>query len=516
MLRPLTILILSLASAEAIEIRNYSPAQHDRFVTGTNGTQLNPDAYYVSSRYTGIGYATQGADARQYTLVTPQHVLFAKHFVLGLGTNIRFLNASGQEFNRTTISSTDVPNGSGGVADAIILKLNSPLPTDQGITPFPYLNLSRERQYNNIDLTTFGQSRRAGRGRISSFSDFSDEAIDTTRTYTFTYNTLAGNQDDAYFVTGDSGSPSFALVNDRPALVGLHLAAGTTPNSQINTDTFVPRYADAINTLLAPEGYQLIPANPDAVNLAAEITNAPLRQADLSTLKITLTNSSGNTATNPRLTLVFPTDAIPIGISTPGWISENPSPGDYRLRSAALGKNSAATATITYSSVPSVDEIAIQATHSSDGSPSITETFSLPVVETFGGFVSALPLKGELDDPDLDGIGNLLEYAFGGIPGINSNLAEGGYPLAPQSSGENGLTFTFARRSDSAQRDLTYETEFSDSLEGASWSTTLPPQATVSSTPFDPDIAGFEQVIVTIPTAPPERIFVRVKVTLAE
>lgn len=512
----LTAFLLAIACAHAIEIRGYTPARHDRFVTDANGTQHNPGAYYVSSRYTGLGYGPGGGDGRQFPLITPQHVLFARHNAPAPGTNIRFINAAGQAIDRYVSFSTDVPNGSGGEADAVIVKLGSPLPADQGITPFPYLNLANEGLYANTVLTTFGQSLRAGRGIISSFSDYSDETIDPTRTFTFIYDTVSGDQDDAYLAIGDSGSPSFALVGARPALVGLHLAAGSTETTRISADTFVPHYAAAINSLIAPEGYQLIPAYPDAVSLAAEITNDPLHQAAAGTLEISVANSSANTATNLRLHLVFPADAIPDGISAAGWIIENPSPGDYHLRSATLGGNSSSTATITYTSIPSVDEIPIQATHASDGSPAVSETFTLPVMETFAGFVSALPLKGELEDPDLDGIPNLLEYAYGGNPGTNSQLAEGGYPLTPQGSGENGLTFTYARRTDATERGLGYETEFSATLESASWSTTPPPGASISEAPFDPDVPGFAQVTVTIPTSSPDTMFVRAKVTLTE
>ena len=398
----------------------------------------------------------------------------------------------------------------------MIVKLNAPLPAESGITPFPYLNLSKESSYKNTTLTVFGQTRRAGSGKISSFSDFSADNIGTTRTYTFTYYTSFGNQDDGYLVSGDSGSPSFALVSNRPALVGLHLAAGSSLGSQVSIDTFVPQYAPAIDVLLEPEGYKLIPAYPTAVSLAAEISNVPLRQASPSSIEISVANSSAGTASNPRLNLVFPADAIPTNIAASGWIIENPSPGDYRLRRATLAGSASSTATISYDSVPILSEISIQATHSSDGSPSISETFTLPVMETFAGSVSALPLKGELDDPDADGISNLLEYAFGGDPASNSAFAPGGYPIAPQSSGENGLTFTYARRTDAAQRGLVYETVFSETLESDSWSTALPTGASVAVAAFTPDVPGFEQVTVTIPSAPAGSIFTRVKVTLGE
>jgi len=521
MLRPLTltIMLLTLADSPAIVIRSYSAARHDRFIT--NGSLLvpNPNAYYDTSLYTGVGYTNNEG---QFVLIGQEHILFAKHFAPPTNNTfpIHFRNISGQLFTRNVIGSTQVPNGSGGFADVIILKLSAPVPAETGITPLPYLNLASEALYNNAVLTMFGNTRRAGRGVISGFFDFSEPAanVDTTRTYATYYFPSSGDPDDAYAVGTDSGSPSFTLVNSRPALVGLHLAAGIIggTTTRVTLDTHVPEYAPAINSLLASQGYRLIPAYPDAVTLTSEISNAPLRQAKPATLEITVANTSANTASNPRLNLIFPAGAIPTSVTAPGWITYNPAPGDYRLRSATLSGNTSVTATITYAAVPTVSEIAIQATRVSDGSASTQTTYNLPVVESFTGFTAALTLKGELDDPDLDGTGNLLEYAFGGNPATNSNLAQGGYPLAPQSSSENGLTFTYARRTDSAQRALTYETEFSGSLENNSWGTSLPPGATATASPFDPVVPGFEKVTITIPTAAPDRMFVRVKVTLAE
>lgn len=513
---PLQICLLFILTgfSQALEIRSYSPARHDRFVTSEGVTTPNPDSYYDSSLYPAVGYASSGG---QFALVTPEHVLFANHFAPPIGFTIRFRNNAGQEFTRTVSSFINVPNGSGGTADVLIIKLNAPISEELGISPLPYLNLASEALYNNQVITMFGNTLRAGRGRISGFNNYSDSNIDSTRHYTSTYLNFGGNQDDAFVVGGDSGSPSFATVDGTPALVGIHLAVFSTGLNVTTFDTFIPEYAASINGLLAPDGYALIPANTSAVSLSKQITNDPLLQAEAASLEIDLSNSSANTATNPRLNLIFPTNAIPTSVSAPGWVVANPSPGDYRLRSATLSGSTSVTATITYTSVPSVDEISIQATHTSDGSASITDTYDLPVTETFGGYVSGLALTGELDDPDFDGISNLLEYAFGGNPGTNSNIAEGGYHLTPRSSEASGiLTFTYARRTDAAARGLTYETEFSETLDGAPWSTTLPAGGSSSAAHFDPDVPGYEQVSVSIPTGSPDRNFVRVNVTLDE
>lgn len=511
----ISLLLLTISGASALEIRTYSPTRHDRFVTQEESTVPNPDAFYFSTRYTAVGYASTGG---QFALITPQHVLFARHFAPPLGFTIRFRNSLGQELTRRVTARIDVPNGSGGIADVQILKLSAPISPDQGIIPLPYLNLASEALYNNTPITLFGNTLRAGSGVISGFTDFSDPTIDTTRVYTTFYSNFGTNQDDAYIEGGDSGSPTFATVNGTPALVAVHLASGSTPFGFTSLDSFVPEYAPAINTLLAPEGYALIPANTPAITLSTDITAANLRQAEPASLDLALRNTSGNSATNPRLNLLFPTTAIPTSVTAPpGWIVENPSPGDYRLRSATLSENSSITATISYSSIPTVLEIPVQATRTADGSESITQTFTLPVTETFGGFVAGLTLTGALDDPDLDGIPNLLEYALGGNPSTNSVLAEGGHPLAPQTSANPGsLTFTHARRTDATARGLTYQAEFSQTLEASSWSAALPAGATSTTAPFSPDIPGFEQVTITLPTNSPERNFLRLKVTLEE
>ncbi len=509
-------LFLAAASAHALEIRNYSPTRHDRFVAGTSGQIINPNAYYNSSLYTGVGFGTPANDARQFPLVTPEHVLFARHFAFG--GNIRFINAGGTAIDRTILLNTEVPNGSGGTSDLIIMKLSAPVTaTDHGISPFPYLNLATESAYTNTVLTTFGQTTRAGRGRIASFGNYIDSGIEQTRIFRFNYSTFTGNADDAYVVGGDSGSPTFAIANNRPALVGVHLAVSSGFGTITNIDTFVPNYAATVNGLLAAEGYQLIPAYPASVTMSTTLASVSLRQSKPATLSIDLANTSANTATNPRLRLVFPDNAIPDSVSASGWIIENPAPRDYRLRRATLSGNSTSTASITYNAVPVIEEIAFEVVQRSDGSPEASQTFTLPVMETFAGFVSALPLKGELDDPDSDSFPNLIEYALGGDPGISSATTAGGIPLAPQVAiSGNTLSYSFPRRTDAAARGLTYEIRFSETLEENSFSSSPPPGFSMAAAPYSPDVPGFEQVTASLPATSPEKLFLRLEVTLAE
>ncbi|MBG7608332.1 MAG: hypothetical protein IZT59_09935 [Verrucomicrobia bacterium] len=150
---PLFLALLTL-SASALEIREYEPARHDRFVSVTGGMEINPNAYYGAVDYTAVGFGTNPNDVRQFALVTPEHVLFAKHFAFG--GNIRFINTDGTVLNRSIGALTEVPNGTGGVSDLIIIKLSAPVTEVDKITPFPYLNLASETNYLTKELTTFG------------------------------------------------------------------------------------------------------------------------------------------------------------------------------------------------------------------------------------------------------------------------------------------------------------------------------------------------------------------------
>ncbi len=501
--------------AGALEIRQYSPSRHDRFTTGG----FNNAAYYNPLLYTAVGYATNPADPRQFALVTPQHVLFARH--VSYGGVMRFMNSEGNTFDRAIASTIDVPNENGGISDLIIMKISAPVGETEKITPLPYLNLNSENSYNGMVFVTFGQDNRAGRGVLNGgFSNFSQTGppeIGSTRVFTFQHSTFSGNRDDAVAVVGDSGSPTFAIADGRPALVGVHLAASRGTFTNITSDTFVPHYAETVNGLLAPEGYQLIPAYPEAVTLSSTATHAPLLQASSGDVTFGLSNSDPDTATNVRLDLDFPADAIPTSVSAPGWIIENTSSGSYRLRTATLAGNSSTTVTAAYSAIPTVAEISVAATYRSDGSSLTDRTFNLPVQMTFAGFVSDLPLKGRTDDPDSDGFGNLLEYAFGGDPGTNSASGTGGQSLAPVHSSEtDSFSLTFPRRTDAAGRNLSYGIEFSETLMEGSWSATPPPGFTISATPYSPDIHGFEQVTASIPIDGGEKFFARVAVTLDE
>ena len=122
----------------------------------------------------------------------------------------------------------------------------------------------------------------------------------------------------------------------------------------------------------------------------------------------------------------------------------------------------------------------------------------------------------ETDDPDDDGLENLLEYAFGGGAESGVMLLPGGHTLRPVLSVTGGtVTLTYPERSDAGVRGLSYIVETSTGLSNLAGSTTLPPGAVSSTAAFSPAEPGFVRRTITWPSDGPRR-FARVKVTLSE
>jgi surface-anchored protein len=95
----------------------------------------------------------------------------------------------------------------------------------------------------------------------------------------------------------------------------------------------------------------------------------------------------------------------------------------------------------------------------------------------FSGPDSVNPAIGaDLADPDQDGVNNLLEYASGGNPLVNSALREGGGDALAPVVGSITIgsltypTFTYHRRKASTVPDITYTTEWQSGLSTSGWS----------------------------------------------
>lgn len=516
--RPLSWLIIGLklcAVSWAVEIRTYSATRHDRFTNFTSTPVFNDSAWYGSRKYSGVGWIPGESNGRQFALVSPRHLVFATHFYPGNGTVIRFLNANGVTVDRTIVGTQIVPNTDSQASDLCLISLSSPITESEKVAHFPYLNLSSETAYVGTTFTTFGWSMKAGRGSILSFED-SPEGMNPTRLMAFRYRKLFGNQDDAYVVVGDSGSPTFATANGSPAILGTHSAAGEETLYYYGYDAFIPHYIGALDLLMKPDGYRMVPAYPPAVSLSASlVVTTPLKQGYAGSCRFDLSNTGANDGGNAKLKLHFPLGVGPGSVTATGWIAEMSGPQDWVFRKANIAVDETSQFTASWSEVPMVNSISVDVSRVADGSPAALQTFELQPIQTFKAWASNLPDPSINGDPDADGVSNLLEYAFGGNGAVSSQRSESGGWLLPQiSRDQSTISIQFPVREDAAQRGLSYVPEFSTDLSSGSWNAVSAPVTDVSS-PFDPPVAGFLMRTVTWNRTETKQ-FVRVRISLTE
>jgi len=199
--------------------------------------------------YTGVGWSMAEPN-RQFALVSPRHFVLPSHWGVTAGTQLRFLGSDGQLHTYTVDSTTQISEN-GTPTDLTLGRLTQTVPLADGVAPLPYLRFNNEFQYWNKALQVFGFNARVGAGTISAIGNVDLGNGTISRMYRFDYTVAAGGQDDCYFVTGDSGSPSCVIApNGKAALTGTHTAVDTASGvTYSNYDTFVPHYVAQLNAL---------------------------------------------------------------------------------------------------------------------------------------------------------------------------------------------------------------------------------------------------------------------------
>jgi hypothetical protein len=503
----------------AIQHRAYSPERHDRFTGYPAAPAWNDQAWFDSRKFPGIGWAPADTPyQRQFALVSPQHLVCATHFAPKPGVAIRFLNSSGATVERTVVGLVPIQNELNQNTDLTVVTLASPvLPADQ-VAHFPYLNLAAEADYLDTALVVFGWHVRAGRGRLAGFDDLVEEnGLNQTRLMRFDYWKSGGDPDDAYLEIGDSGSPSFAEAGGRPALVGIHATIEEDPLKRSGFDTFIPHYIGGLNTVLGSAGYQMTPAYPVPVSLAAAqtLTPATWRQANPGSCRFDLTNPSSTTATNVAVGLRFPPASVPDSLAAPGWIVTPGGAGEWELRRATLPAGTTVTITADWLNLGLGDSLNTELTLVSDGSARQRFDFPRQLAPSYAAWAVGLTNPAAAADDDGDGVENLQEYAFGGDPMVNSRTRPSGGMLLPVLRVEGTVaTLEFPVREDATVRGLAYHAEFSAALTPGSWTGTPPPGMTVADIPYSPAEAGWRLRALSFDTAATG--FCRVRVELDE
>ena len=240
----------------ALLVNFYDSDRHDRF---ENSSSFIGSAY----EWNGIGLQSNG---RWATLISPSFVISAQHNSPLDSTTIRFYetnNSGGAFVEKSIVDSQRI-----GTTDLRVLQLDSAIDTgtyqvnpvlDSTLAGAVGLDLFVVGHTSAADQTT---RIRVGTNTIDSvIADFNDPrlqgGLSTTDVVLYDYDIDEG-RDEALVQGGDSGGPSFTVVDGELALVGIHwfqyLDDMETSGSG---DSFVAGYLSEINGYLATEGESL-------------------------------------------------------------------------------------------------------------------------------------------------------------------------------------------------------------------------------------------------------------------
>lgn len=216
--------VTSTGTTSTAWVRNtgvWSSVGSDVDWTGVSPWNQPFDGY--SSRYQKSG-----------ALISPRHVVLASHWHMPIGSNLLFVTNTDEMIYRTLSGLQSVPG-----TDITIGVLDSDVP--DSVTYYPIIASSTlqalikkfEPMGNyDIPMVVFDQEKKA---IVHSLSSISASTIGHTPYFSGPRSFLS-----EYIVSGDSGSPAFIVVDDRPILLFAHYSASGGPNlgnyiSQINT-----------------------------------------------------------------------------------------------------------------------------------------------------------------------------------------------------------------------------------------------------------------------------------------
>ncbi|MDD5269748.1 MAG: PEP-CTERM sorting domain-containing protein [Candidatus Omnitrophica bacterium] len=278
--------LFPIPQAQALDISGYDADLYDRFVAGTYGTDnpvANPDFIGASYDWSGVGWQTDYA-GRSVAMVSAQNFVCANHYRVPVGSTVSFVNSLGQLKTYTvqgystfdyqlTQNGNPLYDNNGNpymcIPDLALGWLTEAIPVSDGVTSYSVLDADDYSTswfdtgwYTGKDLLVYGWTARTGNNTIDGFTNvattgFSNPTNGTT-TAVYSYDRNNDPQGQAGAQGGDSGSPSFMVWNGQITIAGTHFAVSTGSTEAWNTyDSFVPYYADDIDSAMSSAGYSL-------------------------------------------------------------------------------------------------------------------------------------------------------------------------------------------------------------------------------------------------------------------
>ena len=461
----------------------------------THNSLFQPDASFLN----GVGWPDAPYEWHRFlAMVSPVHFLGVQHYPFEETLEIRFLGTD-QEVHGYPLVGQQMVYKNGVATDLTVGLLGAPVDPAVGVLSYPVANLATVQDYLNRDVTVIGKAGWAGvtqytgQGMLTNLPGF-----ETTSYCYFDYSFEPGEPTDIRFENGDSGSPTFLKEEGEWCLMGVHSALVDLPEEDPtgtrSYDIFLPDYFDEIDALMEAQGYHLKRRYPEPTGLTVTLqASGNLVEGQAGAVDVQVTGAGPATAHNVAMTITAPGASSVAGA---GWIVEPEVDGSWQVRRGGVAAAVDAPLQVLWSSLSGEVALHLETTYSADGLPEQTTAGEWIVqsaaLAAYESWAAGLDQTGVNDDPDADGIANLVEYALGGDASSAASLPRWGI-----SESDGRVWIEFPRRIDAAERGLSYEVEYSE--DASIWDDELAAGSSVLVEDFVPARPGFERVRVGIP-----------------
>ena len=240
-------LLFSAAVVYALDVAGYDPAVNDRFASGYPDAPVpnaNPKFIGKDFDWSGVGWWKKDP---QYsvTLLSSKNFASTKHMEPQTGDVITFFGRDGHLHDyhvaKLQLVSLGTQNGQPVYADTAVGTFAETVAYDDQIAHYPVAFSSKGLEtFIGKQILTYGHMARIGTNEIVEGIMLENVASE----YNFDTNGLTAGM--AKSESGDSGSPSFLVINGKLALVGTHW--------KIDTDSMVSGIIPGMNAAMAADG----------------------------------------------------------------------------------------------------------------------------------------------------------------------------------------------------------------------------------------------------------------------
>jgi hypothetical protein len=185
---------------------------------------------------------TNGANTRAGTLISPSHLVFASHYEIDIGSKIRFVSLNNEVIERTLVDKIACGNDASlGLLDSDVpnsISFAKMLPSNwSSYLPTIYRNSAYINNYTiyKIPILSLDQEEKA---LVKEFFAVDRTVVTVTKPPTQNYLDPNNNYNNTYpnrltfyeeIIGGDSGNPSFLIINNQLVLITTWLSNDSGP-----------------------------------------------------------------------------------------------------------------------------------------------------------------------------------------------------------------------------------------------------------------------------------------------